>query len=106
MSDYAIETEDLCLTYKRKPALDHLTLRLPRGGIHAFVGANGAGKSSLFRVLLGFEPAASGSARILVMASHPPTVRQHCEDRSNRRPSPERFRLAENNTRRPEEGKD
>jgi ABC-2 type transport system ATP-binding protein len=65
MSDYAIDTEDLCLTYKRKPALDHFTLRLPRGGIHAFVGANGAGKSSLFRVLLGFEPAATGSARIL-----------------------------------------
>jgi ABC-2 type transport system ATP-binding protein len=65
MSDYAIDTEDLCLVYKRKPALDHLTLRLPRGGIHAFVGANGAGKSSLFRVLLGFEPASSGRARIL-----------------------------------------
>jgi ABC-2 type transport system ATP-binding protein len=65
MSDYAIDTEDLCLAYRRKPALDHLTLRLPRGGIHAFVGANGAGKSSLFRVLLGFEPAAGGSARVL-----------------------------------------
>jgi ABC-2 type transport system ATP-binding protein len=65
MSDYAIDTEDLCLYYRRKPALDHLTLRLPRGGVHAFVGANGAGKSSLFRVLLGFEPASSGSARIL-----------------------------------------
>ena len=65
MSDYAIDTEDLCLVYKHKPALDHLTLRLPRGGIHAFVGANGAGKSTLFRVLLGFEPACSGGARIL-----------------------------------------
>ncbi len=65
MSDYVIETEDLCLQYGRKPALDRLTLRLPRGGIHAFVGAHGAGKSSLFRVLLGFEPASSGSARVL-----------------------------------------
>jgi ABC-2 type transport system ATP-binding protein len=65
MSDYAIDTRDLCLFYKHKPALDHLTLRLPRGGIHAFVGANGAGKSSLFRVLLGFEPATTGSAHIL-----------------------------------------
>jgi ABC-2 type transport system ATP-binding protein len=65
MSDYAIDTKALCLFYKRKPALDHLTLRLPRGGIHAFVGANGAGKSSLFRVLLGFEPATAGSAHVL-----------------------------------------
>lgn len=63
--DYVIETEALCLHYRRKPALDNLTLRLPRGGIHAFIGANGAGKSSLFRVLLGFEPASSGSARVL-----------------------------------------
>jgi ABC-2 type transport system ATP-binding protein len=65
MSDYVIETAGLCLRYKGKLALDRLTLRLPRGGIHAFVGANGAGKSSLFRVLLGFEPPGSGSARVL-----------------------------------------
>jgi ABC-2 type transport system ATP-binding protein len=65
MSAYAIDTDQLCLYYKRKLALDHLSLQLPRGGIHAFIGANGAGKSSLFRVLLGFEPASAGSARVL-----------------------------------------
>jgi ABC-2 type transport system ATP-binding protein len=65
LSDYVIDTEALCLKYKGKLALDHLTLRLPRGGVHAFVGANGAGKSSLFRVLLGFEPANAGTARVL-----------------------------------------
>jgi ABC-2 type transport system ATP-binding protein len=65
LNDYVIDTDALCLRYKGKLALDHLTLKLPRGGIHAFVGANGAGKSSLFRVLLGFEPATSGSARVL-----------------------------------------
>jgi ABC-2 type transport system ATP-binding protein len=65
MSDHVIHTEDLCLQYRGKLALNRLTLRLPRGGIHAFVGANGAGKSSLFRVLLGFEPPTAGSARVL-----------------------------------------
>lgn len=65
MSDHVIDTDGLCLRYKGKLALDHLSLRLPRGGIHAFVGANGAGKSSLFRVLLGFEPPTAGTARVL-----------------------------------------
>ncbi|UGQ48830.1 ABC transporter ATP-binding protein [Massilia endophytica] len=63
--DYAIQTRGLCLQYKNKLALDHLSLAVPRGGIHAIVGANGAGKSSLFRVLLGFQSPTEGSAHIL-----------------------------------------
>jgi ABC-2 type transport system ATP-binding protein len=65
MNDFIIQTDSLTLRYKRKAALDKLTLNVPRGGIHAIVGANGAGKSTLFRVLLGFESPASGSASIL-----------------------------------------
>jgi ABC-2 type transport system ATP-binding protein len=60
-----IDTCALTLQYKGKLALDHLTLAIEAGGIHAVVGANGAGKSSLFRVLLGFETPTSGSASIL-----------------------------------------
>jgi ABC-2 type transport system ATP-binding protein len=65
MDDVVIQTRGLCLQFKDKLALDRLTLDIERGGIHAIVGANGAGKSSLFRVLLGFEAASAGSARIL-----------------------------------------
>lgn len=60
-----LQTDRLCLRFKNKHALDQLSLSVARGGIHAIVGANGAGKSSLFRVLLGFEAATAGSARIL-----------------------------------------
>ncbi len=60
-----IETSQLCLHYARKTALNNLTLRVPRGRIHAIVGANGAGKSSLFRILLGFQTPTSGRAQIL-----------------------------------------
>ena len=62
---HVIETSELSLHYGRRKALDRLTLRIPRGGIHAVVGANGAGKSSLFRVLLGFQSPTGGHATIL-----------------------------------------
>ena len=64
-ADYVIETETLGLVYGRKKALDNLSLRIPRGRIHAIVGSNGAGKSSLFRILLGFQSPTAGKARIL-----------------------------------------
>ena len=64
-SEHVVETEQLDLCYGRKKALNRLSLCIPRGRIHAIVGANGAGKSSLFRVLLGVQSPTAGSARIL-----------------------------------------
>lgn len=62
---YVIETGNLELRYGKKPALKSLSLKIPPGRIHALVGANGAGKTSLFRILLGFQSQTSGEARIL-----------------------------------------
>lgn len=64
-TELVIETENLELSYGRKKALNQLSLRIPRGRIHALVGANGAGKSSLFRILLGFQSPTRGRASIL-----------------------------------------
>ena len=64
-SEFVIETERLDLRYGKKVALNQLTVRIPRGRIHAIVGANGAGKSSLFRILLGVQSPSAGSATIL-----------------------------------------
>lgn len=60
-----VETDSLDLQYGRKKALNQLTLRIPRGRIHAIVGANGAGKSSLFRILLGVQSPTGGRAEVL-----------------------------------------
>ena len=70
MSDYVIETEGLYKVFGRKvfgrkAALNNLSLKLPRGGVHALVGSNGAGKSTLFRVLLGITSPTSGSSKVL-----------------------------------------
>lgn len=77
MNDHVIETANLNLAYRGKQAIDNLSLRLPRGGVHAIVGANGAGKSTLFRVLLGFAAADSGTATVLGCDSRaiPPLLR-------------------------------
>lgn len=65
MSEYAIESDALCKFFGRKQALRHMTLHLPRGGVHAVVGSNGAGKSTFFRILLGILSPSSGSTRVL-----------------------------------------
>lgn len=64
-SDCVIATDRLDLWYGRRKALNQLTLRIPHGRIHAIVGANGAGKSSLFRILLGVQSPSAGRATIL-----------------------------------------
>lgn len=65
MTDFVIRTSNLCLQFERKHVLSMLNLNIASGGVHAVVGARGAGKSALCRVLLGFDAPTSGSARIL-----------------------------------------
>ena len=53
MSDYVIETKGLTRKFGRHTAVDHLSLRVPRGSVFAFLGRNGAGqKPPTIRMLL------------------------------------------------------
>jgi len=61
----ALETEGLSVRYGRTHVIDGLTLAVPRGSVFALLGRNGAGKSSLLRVLVGQRPAAAGRVRLL-----------------------------------------
>jgi len=44
-----------------KPALEDISFSVPRGSVHALLGRNGAGKSSLIRCLLGQQKPAAGT---------------------------------------------
>lgn len=61
----ALEIEGLSVRYGRTHVIDGLTLAVPRGSVFALLGRNGAGKSSLLRVLVGQRPAAAGRVRLL-----------------------------------------
>jgi ABC-2 type transport system ATP-binding protein len=61
----ALEAEELAVRYGRATVIEALTLAVPRGSVFALLGRNGAGKSSLLRVLLGQRPAAAGRVRLL-----------------------------------------
>jgi ABC-2 type transport system ATP-binding protein len=64
MSDFIIETSQLCKSYKDKPALRGLDLRVPTGSIFGFLGRNGAGKTTTIKTLMGLLRADSGGAHV------------------------------------------
>ena len=68
-----LEIDGLSVSYGRTRVIEGLTLAVPRGSVYALLGRNGAGKSSLLRVLLGQRPATSG--RVLVLGEDPWTRR-------------------------------
>ena len=59
-----ISTRELTKRYPGVTALDGLTLDL-EPGIIGFVGANGAGKSTFIKILLGLSPSTSGTLSVL-----------------------------------------
>ena len=65
MSDAVIETEGLTRYFGRKAAVEQLSLSVPRGGVFAFLGRNGSGKTTTIRILMGMLDATRGSARVL-----------------------------------------
>jgi ABC-2 type transport system ATP-binding protein len=62
----AFEVKNLCKTYKggRAPALDHVTLAIPKGVIFGMLGPNGAGKTTLLSILCGLLRPSSGEVRV------------------------------------------
>ena len=62
--DYAVATHGLSKRYGRETALDRVDLRVPDGAVYVLVGANGAGKSTMLKVLMNLERADAGTAEV------------------------------------------
>jgi len=59
-----IEVQDLTKAYGPVTAVDHVSFSVHEGEILGFLGPNGAGKTTTMRILTGYLPATSGSAKI------------------------------------------
>jgi ATP-binding cassette ChvD family protein len=55
LGDKVIEVKDLRKTYGDRVLFEHLSFTVPKGSIVGIIGANGMGKSTLFRILMDIE---------------------------------------------------
>ena len=65
-----IEVEHLSKTYGSTPAIADVSFSVETGEILGFLGPNGAGKTTTMRILSGYLPASSGTARIAGLDIH------------------------------------
>jgi ABC-2 type transport system ATP-binding protein len=72
MNDLAVATTELTKRYGADVlAVDRIDLRVARGEIYAFLGLNGAGKSTTIRMLLGMIRPTAGHAELFGERVHP-----------------------------------
>jgi ABC-2 type transport system ATP-binding protein len=62
-----IEVENLTKVFDRIKAIDGISFTVNKGEILGFLGPNGAGKTTTMRILTGYMPPTTGSARIAGM---------------------------------------
>ncbi|MEP4197878.1 MAG: manganese/iron ABC transporter ATP-binding protein [Aliishimia sp.] len=61
-----ITAKDVTVTYRNgHTALWNASFEIPRGTVTGLVGINGAGKSTMFKAIMGFVPVAKGKIEIL-----------------------------------------
>ena len=68
--NYVLQTNSLTKKYRSFQALNGLTMNVPKGSIYGFVGKNGAGKTTVIRVICGLQEPTSGNFTLYGNTSH------------------------------------
>ena len=64
LGDLVLDAEHVCKGFGDRLLIDDLSFRVPPGAIAGIVGSNAAGKTTLFRMIVGEETADSGNLRL------------------------------------------
>lgn len=62
--EMVVHTVGLCKRYRGKMAVDHLDMQVGKGEIYGFIGQNGAGKSTTFKLLSGLARPTAGQIEL------------------------------------------
>jgi ABC-2 type transport system ATP-binding protein len=75
---WAVEIDDMVKKFGDFVAVDHVSLKIPKGEIFGFLGPNGAGKSTTIRMLCGLLTPTSGRGSVngFDVASQPEDIRR------------------------------
>lgn len=72
-----IELKDVTKRFKETTAVDHVSLKVPRGAFYSLLGPSGCGKTTTLRIIAGLESPDSGEVRLRgrVVTNVPPFKR-------------------------------
>jgi len=65
VTDFAVQLTHVTKSYRRRDALRDCTVAIPRGRVAAVVGSNGAGKSTMLRIMAGLTSPTAGEVAVL-----------------------------------------
>jgi ribose transport system ATP-binding protein len=64
MSEYILEMESINKSFNGIQVLNNINLKIKKGEVHALVGGNGAGKSTMMKILTGVYTSDSGTIKV------------------------------------------
>lgn len=67
MTDYIIETKKITKMYGSQKAVNNMNLHVKKGRIYGLLGRNGAGKTTIMKMILGLTSVSSGEVEVFGM---------------------------------------
>ena len=64
-TESVVQTKNLCKAFAGKEVIHDCTMSVERGTIYGFLGKNGAGKTTVFKILLGLLKPTMGEVSVL-----------------------------------------
>ncbi|MDF2543858.1 MAG: ABC-type multidrug transport system, ATPase component [Herbinix sp.] len=69
LADYLLKTFELTKQYRNNIAVNHVSMNIKKGDIYGFIGRNGAGKTTMIRMITGLVTPTSGEIELFSQKS-------------------------------------